>query len=78
MHYLNRSEGLRKAQMTVKIDVDKDWHEFVKKQKECDLETIIDEKKLKSGEAKKYIYNAFRDGSIITTEQTLTKFCHQF
>lgn len=27
--------------MTVKTDVEKDWKDFVKKQKEQDLETII-------------------------------------
>lgn len=55
------------AQMTIKTDVDKDWKNFIKKQKEQDLESIIHEEKLKSEEAKKFIENAFRDGDIKTT-----------
>ncbi len=55
------------TQMTVKTDVDKDWKEFVKKQKEQDLELIIDEEKLEPEEAKKFIANSFRDGNIKTT-----------
>lgn len=54
------------AQMTVKTDVDKDWKKFVKKQKEQDLDVLIDEEKLKPEEAKKFIDNAFRDGDIKT------------
>lgn len=55
------------AQMTVKTDVDKDWKDFIKKQKEQDLESIINEEKLKPEEAKKFIENSFRDGDIKTT-----------
>jgi type I restriction enzyme R subunit len=61
------------AQMTVKTDVDKDWKEFVKKQKEQDLEIIIDEEKLKPEEAKKFIANSFRDGEIKTTGTDIDK-----
>lgn len=43
------------AQMTVKTDVEKDWKDFVKKQKEQDLETIIKDEKLKHAEAQKFI-----------------------
>ena len=41
--------------MTVKTDVEKDWKDFVKKQKEQDLETIIKDEKLKHAEAQKFI-----------------------
>lgn len=61
------------AQMTVKTDVDKDWKEFVKKQKEQDLVIIIDEEKLKPEEAKKFIENSFRDGDIKATGTDLDK-----
>lgn len=61
------------AQMTVKTDVDKDWKEFVKKQKEQDLKTIITEENLKEDEAKKFIENSFRDGGIKTTGTDLDK-----
>lgn len=61
------------SQMTVKTDVDKDWPNFIKKQREQDLETIIGEEKLKPDEAKKFIDNAFRDGGIKTTGTDIDK-----
>ena len=61
------------AQMTVKTDVEKDWKNFVKKQKEQDLETIIKDEKLKHDEAQKFIENSFRDGEIKTTGTDLDK-----
>ncbi len=54
-------------QMTIKTDVDKDWKDFIKKQKDQDLELLINEEKLKPEEAKKFIENAFRDGDVKTT-----------
>ena len=59
--------------MTVKTDVEKDWKDFVKKQKEQDLETIIKEENLKHDEAQKFIENSFRDGGIKTTGTDLDK-----
>ena len=59
--------------MTVKTDVEKDWKDFVKKQKEQDLDTIIKEEKLKPEEARKFIENSFRDGGIKTTGTDLDK-----
>ena len=59
--------------MTVKTDVEKDWKDFVKKQKEQDLETIIKDEKLKHDEAQKFIENSFRDGEIKTTGTDLDK-----
>lgn len=61
------------TKMTVKTDVDTDWKEFVRKQRDQDLESIIDEEKLKSEEAKKFIENSFRDGDIKTTGTDLDK-----
>ena len=61
------------AQMTVKTDVEKDWKDFVKKQKEQDLETIIKDEKLKHDEAQKFIENSIRDGGIKTTGTDLDK-----
>lgn len=60
-------------QMTVKTDVDKDWNEFVEKQKGQDLEKIISDEKLKYNETKKFIENSFRDGKIKTTGTDLDK-----
>ena len=59
--------------MTVKTDVEKDWQDFVKKQKEKDLEKIIQDEKLKHDEAQKFIENSFRDGEIKTTGTDLSK-----
>ena len=61
------------AQMTVKTDVERDWKDFVKKQKEQDLEAIIKDEKLKHDEAQKFIENSFRDGGIKTTGTDLDK-----
>lgn len=54
-------------QMTVKTDVENDWQNFVEKQRDVDLDAIIGDEKLKPGETKKFIMNAFRDGDIKTT-----------
>jgi len=61
------------AQMTVKTDVDRDWKEFIKKQKNEDLENLIVEEKLRPEEAKKFIVNSFRDGDIKTSGTDLDK-----
>lgn len=68
------------AQMTVKTDVEKDWKDFVKKQKEQDLETIIKDEKLKHDEAQKFIENSFRDPVFLlyfhfTREQKIIRIC---
>jgi type I restriction enzyme R subunit len=60
-------------QMTVKTEVDKDWREFVQKKKEEDLASIITDENLKLAEARKFIDNAFRDGSIKTTGTDIDK-----
>lgn len=54
---------------TVNADtkVDEDWREFVKEQKESELEEIIATEKLKSEETYKFINNSFRDGVLKTT-----------
>jgi type I restriction enzyme R subunit len=53
--------------------VDKDWREFVKKQKEQSLSAIIADEKLKPEEAQKFINNAFRDGILKTTGTDIDK-----
>ena len=60
-------------QMTVKTDVENDWHEFVEKQKNIDLDTIISEQNLKPEETKKFMTNTFRDGDIKTTGVDIDK-----
>lgn len=61
------------AQMTVKTDVDKDWKEFVKQQRDKDLEVLIEDEKLKPEEAKKFVANSFRDGEIKTVGTAIDK-----
>ena len=48
----------------VQSDIDRDWREFVEKNKSEELAKIIEEEKLKPEEAKRFIYNAFRDGEL--------------
>ncbi|MEG0941190.1 MAG: type I restriction endonuclease subunit R, partial [Oscillospiraceae bacterium] len=61
------------AQMTVKTDVDKDWKEFVEKQKDEDLAALIENENLKPEEAQKFVTNSFRDGEIKTIGTDLDK-----
>ena len=48
-------------------DVLAEWHAFVAEQREKELESIVEEEKLKPDETRKFIENAFRDGEIRTT-----------
>ena len=47
-------------------DIDRDWPEFVKAQKEADLKEIIAENRLKPDETRRFVDNSFRDGSMKT------------
>lgn len=55
------------AKITTSTNVDTDWHEYVKNEKEQDLNTIIVDENLKEDETNKFVDGAFRDGSIKTT-----------
>jgi len=61
------------AEINAATDVDKDWHEFIKKQKVDDLSIIIADEKLKPEETQKFINNAFRDGVLKTTGTDIDK-----
>lgn len=54
-------------------NVDNDWKQFVLKQKEMDLATIIKDEKLKPEETIKFIGNSFRDGLLKTTGTDIDK-----
>lgn len=56
-------------------DIMSEWHDYVVKQREAELQTIITEEKLKPEDTRKFLENAFRDGEIKTTEQTSIKSC---
>lgn len=48
-------------------NVETDWKEFIRKQKNLDLDLIISSRRLKPDETRKFISNAFRDGVFRTT-----------
>lgn len=54
-------------------EVDEDWRKFVREQKGADLTAIITEEKLKPEEARKFIDNSFRDGTLKTTGTDIDK-----
>ncbi len=54
-------------------DVLLEWQEFVIKQRELDLHTIITEEKLKEPETRRFLDNAFREGEIKTTGTDIDK-----
>ncbi len=53
--------------MSSVTDVSKDWQAYVAQQKEKDLDNIITEERLKPEEAKRFVDNSFRDGTLKTT-----------
>ena len=54
-------------------DVLLEWREFVAKEKEKQLEQIIDEEKLKPAETRKFVDYSFRDGVMKTTGTDIDK-----
>ena len=54
-------------------DVNSDWRKFVLKQRETDLTDLIVDEKLKPAETRKFISNAFRDGTLKTTGTDIDK-----
>ena len=53
--------------------VDDDWQQFVQEQKETDLAAMIEKEKLKPEETRRFIDNAFRDGTLKTTGTDVDK-----
>lgn len=54
-------------------DIMFEWHDYVVKQREEELETIITEEKLKPEDTRKFLENAFRDGEIKTAGTDIDK-----
>ena len=54
-------------------DIDRDWLEFVRRQKEDDLEKIISDNRLKPDETVRFMDNSFKDGSVKTTGTDLDR-----
>ena len=61
------------ATINAQTDVNSDWKKFVVQQKETDLSALITDEKLKDEETRKYIENAFRDGTVKTTGTDIDK-----
>ena len=59
--------------INAKTDVQKDWEKFVLVQKEADLTALINDEKLKPEEARKFIENSLRDGTLKTTGTDIDK-----
>ena len=54
-------------------DIMSEWHDYVVKQREAELQTIITEEKLKPEDTCKFLENAFRDGEIKTAGTDIDK-----
>ena len=54
-------------------DVQRDWRKFVKEQEEADLDKLIAEEKLKAEDTRKFVANAFHDGTLKTTGTDIDK-----
>ena len=48
-------------------NVNDDWHRFIRKQREADIQSLITGERLKPEETQKFVANAFRDGVLKTT-----------
>lgn len=53
--------------------MDEDWRKFLYERKEADITAIIEEEKLKTEETRRFIDNAFRDGSLKTKGTAVDK-----
>lgn len=54
-------------------DVMSEWHNYVVRQREEELQTIITEEKLKPEDTRRFLENAFREGEVKTTGTDLDK-----
>ena len=54
-------------------DVMNEWNEYVYRQREADLEQIIQEEKLKPEETRKFLETAFREGEVKTVGTDIDK-----
>lgn len=61
------------AQVNDTGDVMSEWHNYVVKQREEELQTIITEEKLKPDDTRKFLENVFRDGEVKTTGTDIDK-----
>ena len=60
-------------ELVKQVEVNIDWRKFVLEEKEKDLAAIIEFERLKPAETRKFLDNAFRDGSLKTTGTDIDK-----
>lgn len=60
-------------QVNASTKVEEDWRKFLHERKEADITEIIEQEKLKPEEARRFVDNAFRDGSLKTTGTAIDK-----
>ncbi len=61
------------ASINVDSVIETDWRKFVREQQEKDLSDLIKEEKLRPEETRKFVENAFRDGTLKTTGTDIDK-----
>ncbi|MHA7306515.1 type I restriction endonuclease subunit R [Arthrobacter sp. TMN-49] len=59
--------------LSVDGEVDQEWRAFIAAKRESELETIIEDEKLRPEETRDFVETAFRDGQIQTTGTAITK-----
>lgn len=59
--------------VTATSNVPSDWNEYVKRQKEKDISELIETERLKPEETRKFLQNAFADGTLKTTGTAIDK-----
>ncbi len=67
------NEDMAERFMKAETQTERDWHTFVQQEKEKDLSAIIAEEKLKPEEARRFLDNSFRDGTLKTTGTDLDR-----
>ena len=59
--------------VNISTQIDDGWREFVHEQKEHDIAALIESEGLKADETRKFVDNAFRDGTLKTTGTDIDK-----
>lgn len=60
-------------QVNTSTKIDEDWRKFLNERREADITGIIEEEKLKPDETRRFMDNAFRDGTLKTTGTDIDK-----
>jgi type I restriction enzyme, R subunit len=53
-------------------ELDAEWQRFIAEKRDAELQTIIDEQKLKPEQTREFVASAFRDGQLRTTGTAIT------